>query len=71
MVDGRFFAHSFWKVERTVHIHVNSCVDHLWLPCRMVGRGAFRTENSESSKNFKFFFQVVGSISGHIGSHEW
>ena len=39
MVDGRFFAHFFWKVEGTVHTHVNSRVAHMWLPCRMVGGG--------------------------------
>ena len=54
VVDGRFFAHFFWKVEGTVRIHVNSPVAHVWLPCRMVG-GAFRTlENLESSENFKY-----------------
>ena len=31
MVDGRFFAHFFCKVEGTVRIHVNSCVAHMWL----------------------------------------
>ena len=55
MVDGRFFAHFFWKVEGTVRIRVNSRVAHMWLPCRMVEGGAFRTlENSESLENFKF-----------------
>ena len=39
MVDGRFFAHFFWKVEETVRTHVNSRVAHVWLPCRMVGGG--------------------------------
>ena len=45
MVDERFFAHYFWKVEGTVRIHVNSCVAHVWLPCTVinvqdgVGRG--------------------------------
>ena len=55
VVDGRFFAHIFWKVEGTVRIHVNSHVAYLWLLCRMVGGGAFQTsENSESLENFKF-----------------
>ena len=29
--DGWFFGHFFWKVERTVHIHVNSHMAHMWL----------------------------------------
>ena len=36
MVDGRFFCHFFWKVEGTVHIHVNSCVAHVWLPYTVI-----------------------------------
>ena len=40
VVDGQFFAHFFWKVEGTVHIHINSHVAHMWPPCRMKG-GAF------------------------------
>ena len=31
MVDGRFFGHFFWKVEGTVHTHINSHVAHVWL----------------------------------------
>ena len=31
MVDRWFFSHLFWKLEGTVHIHVNSCVAHVWL----------------------------------------
>ena len=31
VVDGRFFAHYFWKVEGTARIHVNSRVAHVWL----------------------------------------
>ena len=31
MVDRRFFGHYFWKVEGTVHIHVNSRVARMWL----------------------------------------
>ena len=54
VLDGWFFAHFFWKVEGTVHIHVNFRVAHVWLPCRMVG-GAFQTlENLESLENFKY-----------------
>ena len=36
VVDGRFFAHYFWKVEGTVRIHVNSRVAHVWLPYTVI-----------------------------------
>ena len=36
VVDGRFFAHYFWKVEGRVRIHVNSCVAHVWLPYMVI-----------------------------------
>ena len=65
MVDGRFFAHFFWKVEGTVCIHINS---HL-APVQDGGE-----EIPKFRKLGKFgtiFIKVVGSISGHIGSHEW
>ena len=29
VVDRRFFSHFFWKVEGTVHTHVNSHVAHV------------------------------------------
>ena len=57
VVDGRFFAHFFWKVEGTVRIHVNSRVAHVWLPYTVInvqGGGEQTSENSESSENFKF-----------------
>ena len=59
VVDGRFFAHYFWKVEGTVRIHVNSRVVHVWLPYTVInmqdGGGGFQTSsNSESPENFKF-----------------
>ena len=57
MVDGRFFAHFFWKVEGTVRIHVNSHVAHVWLPYTVInvqGGGERTSENLESSENFKF-----------------
>ena len=54
VVDGRFFAQFFWKVEGTVHTHVNCRVAHVWLPCRVVGGGFRTSENSESLENFKF-----------------
>ena len=58
MVDGRFFAHYFWKVEGTVRTHVNSRVAHVWLPYTVINvwkGGELRTsENSESSENFNF-----------------
>ena len=72
VVDGRFFAHFFWKVKGTVRIHVNSRVAHVWLPCRMVGGGGI--PNFGKLRKFgkvQIFIKVVGSISGHIGSHEW
>ena len=56
MVDGRFFAHCFWKVEGTVHIHVNSRVAHVWLLCRMVGGGGDfelrKTRKVQKTSNF-------------------
>ena len=36
VVDGRFIAHYFWKVEGTVRIHVNSRVAHVWLPYTVI-----------------------------------
>ena len=36
MVDRRFLAHYFWKVEGTVHIHENSCVAHMWFPYTVI-----------------------------------
>ena len=59
MVDGRFFAHFFWKVEGTVRIHVNSRVAHVWLPYTVInvqaGEGGKRTsENLENLEILKF-----------------
>ena len=58
VVDRRFFAHFFWKVEGTVRTHVNSHVAHVWLPYMVInmwGEGELQTsKNSESSENFKF-----------------
>ena len=75
MVDGRFFAHYFWKVEGTVRIHVNSRVAHVWLPYTIINMQD-DGGHSELRKTWKFgklqiFIKVVGSINGHIGSHEW
>ena len=36
VVDGRFFAHFFWKVEGTVRTHVISQVAHMWLPYTVI-----------------------------------
>ena len=36
VVDGRLFAHYFWKVEGTVRTHVNSRVAHMWLPYTVI-----------------------------------
>ena len=59
VVDGRFFAHYFWKVEGTVRIHVNSRVAHMWLPytvINMLGGGELWTsENSESFRKTSIF----------------
>ena len=58
MVDGRFFGHFFWKVEGTVHTHVNSRVAHVWLPYTVINvwrGGELRaSQNSESLENFNF-----------------
>ena len=54
MVDGRFFAHFFWKVEGTVRTHVNSRVAHVWLPYTVInvqaggGGGKQTLENLEN-----------------------
>ena len=71
VVDGRFFAHFFWKVEGTVRIHVNSRVAHVWLPCRMVAEAIPNFGKLGKFGKLQIFIKVVGSISGHIGSHEW
>ena len=68
MVDGRFFAHFFWNVKGTVRIHVNSRVAHVWLPCRMVGGSIL---NFGKFGKLQIYIKVVGSISSHIGAHEW
>ena len=57
VVDGRFFGHFFWKVEGTVHTHVNSHVAHVWLPYMVInvqGGGATNIGNLENSEIFKF-----------------
>ena len=74
MVDGRFIAHIFWKLKGTVRIHVNSCVAHVWFLCRMVRGGGGSIPNFGKLGKFRklqIFIKVVGSISGHIGAHEW
>ena len=55
VVDGRFFGHFFWKVEGTVHTHVNSRVAHVWLPytvINMSGEGGIA--NIGKLRKFKF-----------------
>ena len=42
VVDGRFFGHFFWKVEETVHTHVNSHVAHVWLPYMVINVWGWR-----------------------------
>ena len=75
VVDGRFFGHLFWKVEGTVHTHVNSRVAHMWLPYMVInvwGEGGIVSIGKlRKFGKLQFLIKVVGSISGHIGSHEW
>ena len=74
MVDGRFFGHFFWKVEGTVCTHVNSRVAHVWLPytvSNVWGGGIANIGKPRKLEKLQIFIKVVGSISGHIGSHEW
>ena len=75
MVDGRFFGHFFWKVEGTVRIHVNSRVAHVWLPYTVInvwgGGGIANIGKLGKFGKLQFLIKVVGSISSHIGSHEW
>ena len=72
VVDGWFFGHFFWKLEGTVHIGVNSHVAHMWLPYTVInmqgGDEHWKTLKVWKTSNF---IKVVGSISDHIGSHEW
>ena len=75
MVDGWFFAHYFWKVEGTVRIHVNSGVAYVWLPYTVInmqdgGGGIPNFVKLGKFGKLQIFIKVVGSISGHIGSHE-
>ena len=75
MVDGRFCGHFFWKVEGTVCTHVNSHVAHMWLPYTVInmwgGGGIASIGKLGKFGKLQFLIKVVGSISGHIGSHEW
>ena len=75
MVDGRFFAHFFWKVEGTVCTHVNSHVAHVWLLYTVInmwgGGGIANIGKLGKFKKLQFLIKVVGSSSSHIGSHEW
>ena len=75
VVDGRFFGHFFWKVEGTVRTHVNSRVAHMWLPYTVInvweGGGIASIGKLGKFGKLPFLIKVVGSISSHIGSHEW
>ena len=76
MVDGRFFGHFFWKVKvkGTVRTHVNARVAHVWLPYTVInvwGGGIANIGKLRKFGKLQFLIKVVGSISGHIGSHEW
>ena len=53
MVDGRFFAHFFWKVEGTVRIHVNSRVAHVWLPYTVINVVGGNCEHRKTPKVWK------------------
>ena len=51
VVDGRFFAHFFWKVEGTVRIHVNSRVAHVWLLYTVIKvQGGGENEHQKTQK---------------------
>ena len=75
MVDGRFFGHFFWKVEGTVRTYVNSRVAHVWLPYTVInvwGAGGIASIGKlRKFGKLQLLIKVVGSISDHIGSHEW
>ena len=53
MVDGRLFAHFFWKVEGTVCTHVNSRVVHVWLPYTVINVWGGERGNCEHQKTWK------------------
>ena len=70
MVDGRLFGHFFgrWRGQ-CAHTLIP-----VWLTCdthagRMGGIPNFRKLGKFGK--LQIFIKVVGSISGHIGSHEW
>ena len=77
VVDGRFFGLFFWKVEGTVRTHVNSRLAHVWLPYTVInvwgvwGVGGAGIANIGKLGKLQIFIKVMGSISRHIGSHEW
>ena len=50
MVDGRFFAHYFWKVEGTVRTHVNSHVAHVWLAYTVINVWGGNNEHRKTRK---------------------
>ena len=56
-----------------MRIHINSRVAHVWLPCMMVGGGEDIPNFGKLRKfgKLQISIKVVGSISGHIGPHEW
>ena len=54
--------------------HVNSRVAHVWLPYTVInvcGGGIASIGKLGKFGKLQFLIKVVGSISGHIGSHEW
>ena len=73
VVDGRFFVTFFGRWMGAVRIHVSHVqLTYTVINVQVGGRGAIL--NFGKLKNFRKlqnFLKVVGSISGHIGSHEW
>ena len=64
VVDGRFIAHYFWKVEGTVCIHVNSHVAHVWLPYTVInvqdGGGDYELRKTRKVWKTSNFFKGGG-----------
>ena len=57
-----------------MRIHINSRVAHVWLPYTVInmwGGGIVNIGKLGKFGKRQFLIRVVGSISSHIGSHEW
>ena len=74
-MDSSFIGIIRWKVEGTVRTHVNSRVAHVWLPYMVInlwgGGGIANIGKLGKFRKLQIFIKMVGSISSHIGSHEW